>query len=204
MTDKEELKTSTALTVVGDDFDGFTSQTDGGDTKKKGGLFKGSKLVFGNRCEWEDRDTDETIDESRRFLLSGTKRVVTRWDKDKKPLETIVLEHGEVIPNLDDGPEGWNNQLPKDEWVDGPGGLRGPWPFQYLLYLLCPQTMTTYTWATSSLGGKIAVEEVVDAIKSMRRFRPGASPMGTPADHRTQRPSHTSPSAISFCSAPDL
>jgi hypothetical protein len=180
MPNKEDMKTSTALTVVGDDFDGFTSVSDGGDSKKRGGgLFKGCKLVFGNSCEWEDRDADDTVDESRRFLLAGTKRVVTRWGKEKKPLETIVLGPGEVVPNLDDGPMGWNNQLPKEEWVDGPGGLRGPWQFQYLLYLLCLQTMQTYTWATSSLGGKIAVEEVVDAIQSMRRFRPGASPIVT-------------------------
>jgi hypothetical protein len=45
------------------------------------------------------------------------------------------------------------------------------------VYLLDPKSMVQYTWADSTIGGAIAIRDVTDAVKAMRKFRPGACPV---------------------------
>jgi hypothetical protein len=179
-----DLVTTTSLIPVSDSIDGFTAETDG--ATKKGGVIQGSRIKFGNSGEWEDAD-GEVIPAENTYVVTDVKRVLTRWGQDKRPAETIVLGAGEVIPNLD-GEGGWNAQLPKSEWVEGPGGLRGPWQFQYVVTFTDPTTMQASSWPTSAVGGRIAVEQLVSAIQSMRRFRPGALPVvGLESTHMKTR-----------------
>jgi hypothetical protein len=42
---------------------------------------------------------------------------------------------------------------------------------QHLVYLLDPLTMGKYTFATGTIGGSIAVRDLVDRTQWMRRFR---------------------------------
>ena len=65
-----------------------------------------------------------------------------------------------------------NEAVPKSEWVDGPNGKpQGPWQSQYLVYLLNFETMDRYSFPTGTVGGGIAVRELVDKTKWIRRIR---------------------------------
>jgi hypothetical protein len=65
-----------------------------------------------------------------------------------------------------------NEKVPKKEWVEGPdGNLRGPWQAQHILYLLDPKTMDKFTFPTGTMGGRIAVRDLVDKTTWMRRLR---------------------------------
>ena len=89
------------------------------------------------------------------------------------PAETVVLEPGERWPDY----EGWNNQLPRSEWVKGFNGQEGPWKPSQIAYFLDPKSMAEYHWVDNTTGGGIAIREAIDSIKAMRRFRPGAAPI---------------------------
>jgi hypothetical protein len=101
------------------------------------------------------------------LVVVGICRVVQKW-KDGAPVETRILGPGEKFPDL----EKLNNSTPRIEWTKGPDGkLGGPWQAQHVTYLLNPATMDRYSWPTGTTGGAIAVRELVDKTKWMRRFR---------------------------------
>jgi hypothetical protein len=90
-----------------------------------------------------------------------------KW-KDGLPEETIILEPGQKFPDV----EKMNEAAPKAEWVEGPDGKkRGPWQAQHVVYLLNLETMDRYSYPTGTVGGGIAVRELVDKTKWMRRLR---------------------------------
>jgi hypothetical protein len=94
-------------------------------------------------------------------------RVVQRWH-DAKPLETRVLKPGEKFPDID----ALNDAVPKKEWEEGPDGKpRGPWQAQHITYLLDPRTMGKFTYPTGTVGGAIAIRDLVDRTQWMRRFK---------------------------------
>jgi hypothetical protein len=166
-----KLTESSALTLVVDGIDGHTDQIAGAENRKQG-LLRGNRIKFDNTGKWIDQDTDEVIDSDDRFIITDLARVCVRW-KDQKPEETIVLSPGEPVPDI----AGWNNQTPQDQWVDGPSGRRGPWQFQQIVYVVNPTTMAVSSWPSSTVGGSIAIGKVVDAVKAMRKFKPGACPI---------------------------
>ena len=63
-----------------------------------------------------------------------------------------------------------NESVPKADWVEGPDGLRGPWQAQYIVYLLNLETMDRFSFPTGTVGGGIAVRELVDKTKWIREF----------------------------------
>ena len=84
---------------------------------------------------------------------------------------TIFLKAGEKIPDL----EKRNEETPKSEWVEGfDGKPKGPWQAQHIVYLVDPVSIDQYSFPTSTIGGGIAVRELVDRINWMRRFRGNA------------------------------
>ena len=94
-------------------------------------------------------------------------RIYQKWI-DQQPVETRVLAPGERVPDI----EALNEAAPKTEWSkDFNGNPRGPWQFQYIVYLLDPNTMDKYTFPTGTVGGAIAVRELADKVKWMRRIR---------------------------------
>lgn len=65
-----------------------------------------------------------------------------------------------------------NEKISRKEWIEGPDGqLRGPWQGQHILYLLDPKTMDKFSFATGTVGGRIAVRELRDKLVWMRRLR---------------------------------
>jgi hypothetical protein len=96
-------------------------------------------------------------------------RVVQKWqDRNPDPANTIILAPGQKFPDV----EKLNAEVPESEWEEGPDGKpRGPWQAQYVVYMLNPQKMDRYSYPTGTVGGGIAVRDLVDKTKLTRRFR---------------------------------
>jgi hypothetical protein len=151
-----------------DGFETFEAGVEGDDRPQGAGVIQGSILKFTNEATWVDR-AGERVPADLELVVVGICRVVQKW-KDGAPVETRILGPGEKFPDL----EKLNNSTPRIEWTEGKGSdgkLRGPWQAQHIAYLLNPATMDRYSWPTGTTGGAIAVRELVDKTKWMRRFR---------------------------------
>src|SRR5262245_32841758 len=150
------------------EIDGFTGYEDAteGAQERGGQVIQGRIIKFTNEATWETNDGEE-IDENREFVAVDIARVVQRWH-DQKPIETIVLAPYQKFPDV----KALNDAVPREEWVEGPdGNPRGPWQAQHIVYLLDPTTMDRFTFPTGTIGGAIAVRDLTDKVKWMRRFR---------------------------------
>ena len=155
-----------ALTKIQDGFAGYEDRIEGDDRPQAGSVIQGHPIKFTNESTWVTRDGEE-LSPDVELVAVDIGRVVQKW-KDQMPTETIILEPGQKFPNIDE----LNNKTPRSEWTKGPdGNLRGPWQAQHLLYLLNLQTMDRYTFPTGTTGGAIAIRDLVDRTKWMRRYR---------------------------------
>ena len=146
-------------------------------------LIQGQLVKFTNEATWVTRDGEE-LSSTLQLIAFNVIRVVQKW-ADGQPIETRVLQSGEKFPNLDE----LNANVPQNEWREGPDGKpHGPWQAQYLVYLLNPDTAERFTYATGTIGGGIAVRDLVDRVSWMRKFRgeqvyavvsPSTAPMKT-------------------------
>ena len=148
-----------------DGFEGYEDAAEG--TQERGGqVIQGQRLKFTNEATWETDDGEE-IDENREFIAVDVARIVQRW-QDQKPAETIILAPHQKFPDV----AKLNADVPREEWVEGPdGNPRGPWQAQHIVYLLDPATMDRFSFPTGTIGGAIAVRDLTDKVKWMRRFR---------------------------------
>jgi hypothetical protein len=65
-----------------------------------------------------------------------------------------------------------NEETPKSEWITGfDGKPKGPWEAQHIVYMIDPISIDQYSYPTSTIGGGIAVRELIDRILWMRRFK---------------------------------
>jgi hypothetical protein len=161
MSNEVAKKTATAI----DGFDGFEDSTEGA-KERGGGVIQGRIIKFTNEARWETNDGEE-VDENRELIAVDVGRVVQRW-LDQRPIETIILKPHEKFPDI----AKLNDAVPREEWVEGPSGeLRGPWQSQHIVYLLDPATMDKFSIPFGTVGGQIAVRDLCDKTKWMRRFR---------------------------------
>jgi hypothetical protein len=152
-----------------DGFDGFTDEVEGAredGQSAPGNVVKGSLIRFTNEAAYELRDGYEMPKVE--LIVVDVLRVLQKW-KDRSPVgKPRILQPGEKIPDI----EALNNVCPKSEWgTDFNGKPKGPWQFQHVVYLLDPATMDRYTFPTSTVGGAIAVRDIVEKTKWMRKFR---------------------------------
>jgi len=75
-----------------------------------------------------------------------------------------------------------NNAVPRDQWRQGPAGPQGPYQAQRAVVLLEPISMDEFTFTTSTIGGSIAVTDLVHKVNVMRRYRGPVSPVITLTD----------------------
>jgi hypothetical protein len=147
-----------------DGFEGYEDRIEGNDQPHGGGVIKGTAIRFTNEATWTDRNEEE-LPQDLELVAVDVARVVQKWI-DQLPVETRFLEPGEKFPDIEE----LNQIAPRNEWSDGPDGKqRGPWQAQYVLYLLDLETMSRFTFPTGTVGGQIAVRELVDKTKWMRR-----------------------------------
>jgi hypothetical protein len=157
MSDNEIMKVSeTAL-------DGFDSDADESQSRR---VIQGVRVAFTNDFEWVDNN-DETISPDRELIMVDRTRVLQKW-VDQMPVETRFLEPDEKWPDV----EAMNEAAPRSEWREGPSGKpQGPWSCQWIIYLVDPLTLDKFTYPTNTTGGHLAVRDISDRIKNMRRFR---------------------------------
>jgi hypothetical protein len=149
-----------------DGFEGYEDRVEGDDQPHGGGVIKGTAIRFTNEATWTNRDEDELPDDLE-LVVVDVARVVQKWI-NRLPVETRVLEPGEKLPDIEE----LNQVAPRSEWSDGPDGKkRGPWQAQHVLYLLNLETMDRFTFPTGTVGGQIAVSELVDKTRWMRKLR---------------------------------
>src|SRR5215831_14691902 len=148
-----------------DGFEGFNDAVEGVDSPANR-LIQGQLVKFTIEGTWVTRDGEE-LSGTLELIALNVIRVVQRWEEGQ-PIETRVLQPEEKFPNLEE----LNAKVPQSEWRQGPDGkLRGPWQAQYLVYLLNSDTAERLTYATSTIGGGIAVRDLVDRVSLMRKFR---------------------------------
>jgi hypothetical protein len=158
-----EVVKKTSDTIV-DGFQGFEDAVEGADSPANRQI-QGQLVKFTNEATWVAGD--EELSDKLELVAVNVSRVVQKW-QDGQPTGTIVLEPGQKFPDV----EKLNAEVPKSKWVEGPDGRpRGPWQAQYLVYLLNPNTVDRFTYATSTIGGSIAVRDLADRVKWMRSFR---------------------------------
>src|SRR5262245_58499871 len=149
-----------------DGFSGFTDVVTGQERQRPQGA---PILKFNNDSTWTIHD--EPMSATREFAAVDVSRNVVKWPPDIDgggPIEVIVLRANEPFPDVEE----MNNRVPKAEWRTGPdGNLRGPWQAQHVVHLLDPATMDRCNFPTSTIGGSIAVRELVDRVRWMRKFR---------------------------------
>src|SRR5262249_1068570 len=148
-----------------DGFSDFTDETEGStDLNVSGRVIQGEKLKFIDP-RWLMSEKDVT---GMRLTAIGVVNVVNKWGEDNLPLETQILAAGERFPDF----EKLNNKCPRSEWRVAFGKEIGPWSGQHCLYLI-DENLNRYTWPspTATIGSAIAVRELVDQIKLVRKFR---------------------------------
>jgi hypothetical protein len=150
-----------------DGFNDFTNEVEGAEDEHvntSAGVIQGTKLKFIDpRWLIEGRDVTGML-----LTVIGVRNVVNKWGPDNRPLVTNILPPGVKFPDF----KALNAKEPQSEWRMAFGQLRGPWEGQHCLYLI-DEHFNRYTWAspTSTIGSAIAVEEIVDHIKMLRKFR---------------------------------
>jgi hypothetical protein len=155
--------------------DGFDDDGAEGDFVR---VIQGEKWSFSNEGTWVDADEEEILP-TREVVVVDVARVLQKWI-DQMPVRdaTRFLAPGEHVDV-----EQLNEACPKSEWSEDLNGKpRGPWQLQNVCYLVDMETMQRFTYPTSTVGGGIALNDLKDAVKLMRRFKgPGIYPVVSPA-----------------------
>src|SRR5262249_12515464 len=148
-----------------DGFEGYEDAVEGGDQESSGRVIQGTLARFTNEATWVAND--EELPPKLELIAIDIARVVQKW-KGGVPVETIVLMPGQKFPDI----KKLNEAVPQEEWEEGPdGNPRGPWQAQHVAYFLNPATMDRYSYPTGTVGGSIAIRDLVDKTTWMRRFR---------------------------------
>src|SRR5262249_32620667 len=161
----EEEKTANELITEQEVMDGFDAY--GGELDQR--LLKGTQIKFTIDYRWVTRAGEE-IPPDKEFIASDVLRVEAKWTRDKNaPPQTRVLLSGEKFRDV----KKLNEETPKSEWIEGPNGPRGPYENQHYLYLL-DKLMKKFTYVASTIGGNIAIHDLVEQVKDARMvYGPG-------------------------------
>jgi hypothetical protein len=132
-----------------------------------------SRIIQGSiiRCvdgQWTDGD-GEPFPPDTKLLVLATAMALQHW-KDKKPVETILKQPGQPLPDIDE----LNSKIPKKQWEPGLDKKpRPPWVRQHIAYLLNPTDAGLFTFINSTAGATIAVDRLRNKVKWMRQLRGG-------------------------------
>ena len=115
---------------------------------------------------WTNRDKN-AIPAGTQLLALATHQLLQHWH-DGQPVETILKKPGEPLPDIDE----LNAKIPQEQWETGLDGKpRPPWQKQHLVYLLDGTNAERFTFINSTVGARIAVENLKDQVKWMRAMR---------------------------------
>jgi hypothetical protein len=155
----------------GDGFDGFEDRIacmDGEEHEASRSLIQGARIVFTNECIWQVKNNPNLPITTYELIVVDILRVVRKWQHGKA--ETRILSPGEPVPDI----KALNAAVPDEEKEIGPNGQKtGPYQFVYCAYLFHEPSVKKFTYISSTVGGGIAVRELVDAVKWFRKWRQG-------------------------------
>jgi hypothetical protein len=169
----DEVKNEKLLTTADmrvDGFDGYEDATEGAEEQTSGRVLVGDKILFTTEAKWVGPDGEE-LPRGFELMAADIVRVVNYWSKDGKLVEehTRILAPGEKFPDV----SALNDAVPKSEWREWQGTLRGPYACQHIVRFLDLATMAKYSWPSpvTTIGSARCVSELADQVKWMRRFR---------------------------------
>jgi hypothetical protein len=122
------------------------------------------------RCidgHWSDRD-GRNFPPGMQLLALATTELLQHW-QDEKPIETIIKVPGRPLPSVNS----LNAKIPESEWETNEltGEPRPPWQLSHVVYLLDKDTAEKFTYLNSTIGARIAVENLRDKVRWMRTMR---------------------------------
>jgi hypothetical protein len=164
---KKQLMVSVAQAPL-DNFGRFNDDVEGaGDDGHGASIFAGAiRLKFTNTATWEAApDGGDFTD--RELVAINIRRMEVCWGKDGGRPKTREVMPGECFRDLD----ALNATIPKSEWRESFGSLKGPWERQYILEFVDLADMQRYYFPTSTIGGFRCIRELDDRVKWMRRYR---------------------------------
>jgi hypothetical protein len=149
-----------------DGFNDFTSEVEGDENiNVSSKVIQGTKIKFIDP-RWLAGEKDIT---GKMLTAIGVLNVVNKWGPDDRPLEPPrILAPGERFPNFG----ALNAQCDRSEWRERFGKMTGPYSGQHCVYFV-DENLNRFTWPSplTTIGSAIAVSELVDQIKLVRRFR---------------------------------
>jgi len=155
-----------------------------------------SRVIQGGKIKFDDPNWiyDGQIITGWVLTIIAMRKVVNKWTKDGKPLETQILLPSDPFPDF----KALNEACPKSEWFEKFGKLTGPYQGQRALYFI-DHDYNRFTWASpamryvqtekgmkieDTIGSAICVREIMEQIELYRRHRgPDMYPV-TPLEHR--------------------
>jgi hypothetical protein len=146
-----------------DGFDDFNLEQIGLQT----GAFGGARLLKFDTDKYVTREGD-VIGPEHHLLSMGLVKVVQKFVQGKLA-KTIIVPPGEKMPDV----ERMNEEAPREEWGPdpfNPGNMVGPYSGVLVLKFIEEPALNRYAFITKSLGGCIAVGDLSDKIKIMRRL----------------------------------
>jgi hypothetical protein len=126
-----------------------------------GRLIKGQLLRWNESNGWFDRDG---LQPPEILLAVALSEALQCW-KGKKPVETITAK---PLPDVND----LNETVPKSEWELGLDGKpKPPRQHQVIVYLIDPASGGFFTYLNSTIGARIAVDQLREKVITMRALR---------------------------------
>jgi hypothetical protein len=169
MSNNEETSDQALATHHNVEVDGFAGYEDGieGDVSMPASsLMKGMRIKFTNTAAWIDTNDNELPTNLETVVIDIIRAIVKFVDQQL--VDYRVLAPHERFPDI----KALNDAAPKDEWSEGPNGeMQGPWRKQSIVYLLNLETMDRYSYPTGTVGGSIAIRELVDKTNWTRKLR---------------------------------
>jgi hypothetical protein len=144
------------LTQHHNDDDGYSGSLTGG-----GRLIKGQLIRWNETNGWMDRDG---LRPPEIMLAVALSEAIQRW-RDKKVVEEITAKPLPDVNLL-------NEAVPKHEWELGLDGQpKPPYSHQFVVYLLDPGSGAFFTYLNSTVGARIAHEQLREKVVTMRTLR---------------------------------
>lgn len=158
-----------SVNLESDGLDSFSVEQLG----QKTGAFGGARLLKFVTDHYVTRE-GEVIEPNREMIVLGLKKVVQKF-VGQKLVDSLVVADGEQMPDVN----AMNEAAPREEWgTDLNGNPVGPYVRVLVLKLLDASSMDRFAFVTSSVGGSIAVGDLSDKTKVMRRLNgPNVAPV---------------------------
>ena len=152
----KELKTTTANL---DGFAGYTGATEG--EEEWTGVVGLTKF---KEPKWYHNGVE--LPPGDEYIVTRVSRWVIKWPADGGPPSRFPVPDGEKFPDL----QTRNEETPREEWVTTPDGKpNGPWDREHHVHLL-NKTHDEFIFVTSTIGGSMAVAELVRKVNSVRKY----------------------------------